>query len=109
MRNSIPDLSWEEITTNIEQLKQANSAVVSVSYLEEIAAVNDALRRGVPLTIRVAGHHFTCLPGELYPILDRPEEGCLLALKKVEVKFRREEQTRIYCIALWCWDIRPRK
>lgn len=107
MSDSVPDLSWEEITTNIEQLKQANSnrpTAITNAYLEEIGAVNDALRRGVAITIRIAGHNFTCLPGELHPSSDSVEEGCLLLLRKVVVEFRQENPNRVYRITLRFWD-----
>jgi hypothetical protein len=69
MSASVPDLSWEEITRNIEQIKQANSkrpTAIQNAYLEEIQQVNDALRRGATIVTRVAGRHFTCLPEELH-------------------------------------------
>jgi hypothetical protein len=108
MSDSVPDLSWEEITTNIEQLKLSNirrpTAVATVAYLEEIGVVNDALRRGVAIAIRVAGHNFTCLPGELHTVSNLPEEGCLLLLRKVIVEFRQEGQNRVCRITLRFWD-----
>jgi hypothetical protein len=107
MSDSIPDLSWEEITRNIEQMKQANSrraTAVKDTYLEEIQQVNDALQQGGVIAIRVAGHNFTCLPGELHPISERSEEGCLLLLRKVVVEFRQESQTLIHRITLRFWD-----
>lgn len=107
MSDAVPDLSWEEITRNIEQMKQANansSTAVNTTYLEEIEAVNDALRRGVALAIRVARHGFTCLPGELLPIENHPSDGCLLLLRKVVVEFRQENQSLIYRITLRFWD-----
>ena len=105
---AIPDLSWEEITANIEQLKQANAirpTAVKNVYLEEIQHVNDALQRGAALSIRVARHGFTCLPGELLPVGNDASEGCLLLLRKVVVEFRQENQTLVSRITLQFWDV----
>src|SRR5579884_2784810 len=107
MSNIVPDLSWGEIAANIEQLKQANihrPTAVTPPYLEEIEMVNDALRWGVTIAIRVASHHFTCLPSELHPIGERSEEWCQLVLKKVVVEFRQERHTLMYRITLRFWD-----
>ncbi len=102
-----PDLSWKEITANIQRLKQVNAnrpTAVSDTYLEEILQVNAALQGGRTISIRVAGHGFTCLPGELLPRGEHASEGCLLLLKKVMVEFRQAPQKLIYRITLQFWD-----
>jgi len=100
------DLSFEEITANIQQLKLAqitHPVQVPNEYLEDIQRVNDALYQGARIAIRVHHHSLTCPPGEALPSYP-PPPGCLLILKKIVVTCAQFAQGQLYGISLQFWD-----
>jgi hypothetical protein len=102
------DLSFEEITANIQRLQAQISHSVQapdngVHYLEDIQSVNDALSQGARIAIRVHHHSLTCLPGKALPSIP-PPPGCLLILKKIVVTCARFAQSQLYSISLQFWD-----
>lgn len=113
MNDPVSDLPFEAITENILRLKQAQAiqtAPVPSEYLESMQSVNDALRQGAHITIRVHHHSFTCPPGGIpvhpggvsssYP----PSNSCLLILNKVIVTFTQLAQSHLSSISLRFWD-----
>src|SRR5713226_7019812 len=107
------DLSFEEITANIQRLKQAqitHPVQVPNEYLEGIQRVNDALCQGARTAIRVHHHSLTCPPGGVpFPPGGAfsscpPPEGCLLILNKIVVTSAQFAQSHLYSISLQFWD-----
>ncbi len=107
------DLSFEEITANIQRLKQAqitHPVQVPNEYLEGIQRVNDALCQGARIAIRVHHHSLTCPPGGVpFPPGGAfsscpPPEGCLLILNKIVVTSAQFAQSHLYNISLQFWD-----
>jgi hypothetical protein len=109
----VSDLNFEEIAANIQRLKQVQTihqVQVPIDYRESIERVNDALRQGAHIAIRVHHHSFTSPPaGVLFqpgsPSLPYPQqEGCLLILNKIVVTSTQLAQNRFYSISLQFWD-----
>jgi hypothetical protein len=109
----VSDLTFEEIAANIQRLKQVQTihpVQVPNEYLESIERVNDALRQGARIAIRVHHHSLTCPPAGVpfqpggaspqYP----QQEGCLLILNKIVVTYTQFAQNYLYSISLQFWD-----